>query len=56
MKVSIEMDNGKNYKVDYKESLEFFLQEVQFAQANPFIQADDGTYLSIKKIVQFKPE
>lgn len=56
MNLKIEMENGKKYTVNYNESLDMFLEHVQFEQSNAFLLTSDGTYINIKKIVEFKPE
>ena len=56
MKIKLEMDNKKNYNIEWKDTLEVFVQQVQFGQGNIFMLTDSGTYVSINKIVEFTPE
>jgi len=56
MKLRIEMDNGKVYNIEYPENLEFFLQEIQYAEGNKFLLTNSGTYVKMKSIIEFKPE
>lgn len=55
MKIELEMTNGKTYNINYSENLETFIQETTFTQGNAFLLTDSGNYVSINKIVQFKP-
>lgn len=55
MKIELEMINNKKYVIDYKDDFETFLQRVQFENSNGFLLTDNGTYVSITKIVDFKP-
>ena len=56
MRIAIEMENGKKYNIQYKEDLATFVQQVQFVQGNLFFLTEEGKYISINKIVEFKPE
>ena len=56
MRIKIEMENSKVYNINWSETLEFFIQEVQFSENNAFLLTDNGNYINMKKIVEFKPE
>lgn len=54
MKLKLEMENGKTVIINWLDSIEFFEQEIQFAQGNKFLLTDTGKRVSINKIVEWE--
>lgn len=56
MKLKIEMNNGKLYNINYPETMDFFLQEIEFAEGNKFLLTESGTYVKMSEIIEFTQE
>jgi hypothetical protein len=54
MKIRVEMSNSKIYNLNWQETLEFFEQEIQFAEGNKFLLTDTGKRISINKIIEWE--
>lgn len=48
------MSNSKIYNLNWQETLEFFEQEIQFAEGNKFLLTDTGKRISINKIIEWE--
>jgi hypothetical protein len=50
------MENNEKFDIEYPETLEFFLQEIQYADGNKFLLTNTGEYVKMDCIMKFKPE